>query len=144
MTFVLVHDSGFVKDDWTRELIDWDVTTTSAWQPASGYGLDVPNTVTADQLLPYFDEAAMIRISFPSFADGRGFSLARHLRLLGYKGRLRAHGHVIAEQYSMARRCGFDEVEIDQSLAERQPVEQWQSRANWQDHSYLNRLQQSA
>ncbi|MCP5085693.1 MAG: DUF934 domain-containing protein [Rhodobacteraceae bacterium] len=144
MTFVLIQDSGFVADDWTRELIDWDVTTTAAWQPACGYGLDVPNTVTADQLLPYFDDAAMIRISFPSFADGRGFSLARHLRLLGYKGRLRARGHVIAEQYTMARRCGFDEVEIDQCLADRQPVDQWLSRANWQDHSYLNRLQQPA
>ena len=143
MTFVLIQDTGFVADDWTRELIDWDVTTTAAWQPKTGYGLDVPNTVTADQLMPYFDGVAMIRISFPHFYDGRGFSLASHLRLLGYDGRLRAHGHLIAEQYTMARRCGFDEVEIDQKLADRQPEDQWLSRANWRKHSYLNRLRQT-
>jgi len=144
MTNVLVQDSGFVADDWSRELIDWDVTTASGWEPEQGYGLDVPNTLSADQLVPFFVGAAMIRISFPSFHDGRGFSIARHLRLLGYKGRLRAHGHVIAEQYTMARRCGFDEVEISGALATRQPQAQWLSRANWKDHSYLRRLGRSA
>jgi phosphoadenosine phosphosulfate reductase len=31
---------------------------------------------------------------FPGFADGRGFTIAHRLRLMGYTGRLRAHGHV--------------------------------------------------
>ena len=144
MTNIVVRDAGFVAEDWNRELVDWDVTTSSAWEPEPGYGLDVPNTLSTDQLQPYFDGAEMIRISFPSFADGRGFSMARHLRLLGYKGRLRAHGHVIAEQYAMARRSGFDEVEIDEALAARQPEDQWLSRANWKDHSYLSRLGRTA
>ena len=143
MTSILVQDSGFVANDWTREILDWDVTTESAWEPTQGYGLDIPNTLSADQLVPFFDRVNMFRISFPSFADGRGFSIARHLRLLGYKGRLRAHGHVIAEQYAMARRCGFDEIEISTSLAERQPEDQWLSRADWKDHSYLTRLQKA-
>ena len=77
---------------------------------------------------------------FPSFADGRGFTLARRLRLIGYKGRLRARGHVLADQYAMARRSGFDEVEIDDALAERQPEDQWLRRANWQAHDYQSRL----
>ncbi|MEP0247052.1 MAG: DUF934 domain-containing protein, partial [Roseobacter sp.] len=75
-----------------------------------------------------------------SSADGRGFTIARALRLRGYTGRLRARGHVLADQYAMARRCGFDEVEIDSALAERQPESQWQFRANWQAHDYQNRL----
>ena len=82
----------------------------------------------------------MIRIDFPSFADGRGFTLARQLRLMGYKGRLRAKGHVIADQYAMARRSGFDEVEIDDDLAARQPEDQWLARADWQAHDYQSRL----
>ena len=55
-------------------------------------------------------------------------------------GRLRARGHVIADQYAMARRAGFDEVEIDAELAERQPEDQWLFRADWQAHDYQARL----
>ena len=40
----------------------------------------------------------------------------------------------------MARRAGFDEVEIDAALAARQPEEQWQARADWQAHDYQARL----
>jgi uncharacterized protein (DUF934 family) len=47
---------------------------------------------------------------------------------------------VIADQYAMARRAGFDEVEISDDLAARQPVEQWLSRADWQAHDYQARL----
>ena len=82
----------------------------------------------------------MIRIDFPSFADGRGFTLAALLRRANYSGRLRARGHVLADQYAMARRAGFDEVEIDDALAARQPEEQWLDRATWQNHDYQSRL----
>jgi uncharacterized protein (DUF934 family) len=82
----------------------------------------------------------MIRVDFPSFADGRGFTIARQLRMRGFKGRLRAKGHVLSDQYAMARRSGFDEVEISDELAARQPQEDWQSRANWRDHHYQARL----
>ncbi|MEO1365353.1 MAG: DUF934 domain-containing protein, partial [Pseudomonadota bacterium] len=84
--------------------------------------------------------AAIIRVDFPSFADGRGFTIARMLRLRGYRGRLRARGHVISDQYAMARRAGFDEVEISQALAARQPESEWLARADWQAHDYQARL----
>ena len=67
----------------------------------------------------------LIAVRFPSSADGRGNSIARRLRLGGYRGRLRAVGHVLADQYPLALRCGFDEVEIDDALAARMPEEQW-------------------
>jgi uncharacterized protein (DUF934 family) len=59
---------------------------------------------------------------------------------MGFEGRLRARGHVIADQYAMARRSGFDEVEIDDALATRQPEAQWLARANWKAHDYQSRL----
>lgn len=118
---IIVTDRGFTSDDWT------------------GPVLDLPAETDPATLAEHMD-AALIRIPFASFADGRGFTLARRLRLAGFKGRLRAQGHVIADQYAMARRAGFDEVEIDETLAARQPEEQWQARADWQAHSYLNRL----
>ena len=40
----------------------------------------------------------------------------------------------------MARRSGFDEVEIDEALATRQPEDQWRARADWQSHNYQSRL----
>ena len=140
----LVNDTGFVIDDWTGSFRDWEGVTSSAYPSDAGYGLDVPNTVGADQIVPYFNQAALIRIDFPNSHDGRGFTIARHLRLLGYKGRLRAHGAVLADQYTMARRCGFDEVEISAALALRQPEPQWLFRANWKDHDYQSRLRQPA
>lgn len=132
---VIVTDTGFAQDDWTcgfRSVTD---------QPAN----DCPQAVdlssdTEPEVLVVSMNAPMIRIDFPSFADGRGFTLASLLRRAGYEGRLRARGHLIADQYAMARRSGFDEVEIDEALATRQPQEQWLARADWQAHSYQNRL----
>jgi len=40
----------------------------------------------------------------------------------------------------MARRSGFDEVEISDDLALRQPEDQWLCRTNWQAHDYQARL----
>jgi len=87
-----------------------------------------------------FGAAEMIRVEFPSFADGRGFTIASVLRRRGYAGHLRAKGHVISDQYAMARRSGFDDVEISDELAARQPEDQWMFRANWRGHDYQSRL----
>ena len=131
---IIVTDTGFAPDTANVDFVAW---------PQSG-----PDD-TALHLAPVTDpadlpviaaRAAAIRIAFPSFADGRGFTLARRLRLLGFAGRLRAQGHVIADQYAMARRAGFDEVEISEDLAARQPEDQWQARANWRAHDYQTRL----
>lgn len=140
---VIVTDSGFGRDAFVGPLLDWDVATQAGWAAPTGYGLDVPNTVTVDHLRPFFD-AALIRVSFPGFADGRGFTIARMLRQAGFAGRLRACGHVLADQYAMARRCGFDEVEISDDLAARQPQEQWRARADWRAHDYQARLRATA
>ncbi len=132
----IVTDTGFESDDWTGGF------APIGQVPANDAGLGVDLTSDADPelLYPHLDSIAMIRIDFPSFADGRGFTIARALRLAGYTGRLRAKGHVIADQYAMARRTGFDEVEIDADLAARQPENQWLARANWKAHDYQNRL----
>ena len=81
-----------------------------------------------------------IRIPFASFADGRGFTVARRLRAAGYGGRLRAAGHLIADQYAMARRSGFDEIELGDEIAARQPQAQWRARSDWRAHDYQARL----
>ncbi len=125
---VIVTDAGFGPDTWTQGFDGANVLDLAS---------DTDPVALAADLDPGVE---MIRVDFPSFADGRGFTIARQLRLTGYTGRLRAKGHVIAEQYAMARRCGFDEVEISDDLAARQPEDQWLSRANWKDNDYQARM----
>lgn len=50
----------------------------------------------------------LIAVHFPSFTDGRGYSLARDLRRLGYRGELRAIGEVLRDQLLFLEQCGFD------------------------------------
>ncbi len=130
---VIVTDTGFNTDDWTTGF-----AAPGAANDADA--LDIASdTDPADIVLS--GGLRMIRVDFPSSADGRGFTIARQLRLRGYQGRLRAKGHVLADQYAMARRAGFDEVEISDDLAARQPASQWQFRADWRAHHYQARLQ---
>ncbi len=133
---ILVTDSGFRAEDRDREFWSPDQLPAGRTGLAVELAPDADPTTLNDRLAA----ADLIRVNFPEFADGRGFTIARVLRLMGYSGRLRAGGHVIADQYAMARRAGFDEVEIDEELAARQPEEQWLRRANWQSHDYQARL----
>ena len=130
---VIVTDGGFASDDWEGATVPLDAL-------AAEPGVDLPSDAAPDALAGRLDGLSMVRIEFPSPGDGRGFTLARLLRLAGYRGRLRARGHVIADQYAMARRAGFDEVEIDDALAARQPEAQWLARADWRAFDHQARL----
>ncbi|MCD1626334.1 MAG: DUF934 domain-containing protein [Paracoccaceae bacterium] len=129
---VIVRDTGFAAEDWTTPF------SPLAEATAGSAAIDLPADADPDAVA--LAGLQIIRIPFASFADGRGFTLARRLRLRGYQGRLRATGHVIADQYAMARRAGFDEVEISTELAARQPEAQWLARADWRAHDYQARL----
>ena len=130
---VIVTDAGFAPAE------PLDAVTLAEIASHKG-AVDLANTDDPMALQGHLADLALIRVAFPAFSDGRGFTIARRLREMGYMGRLRAHGHVIADQYAMARRVGFDEVEIDDDLALRQPAAQWRFRADWQAHHYQARL----
>jgi uncharacterized protein (DUF934 family) len=129
---VIVTDNGFDADDWTGGYCGSGAANDCT-------ALDLASDASPEDV-SLTPSLRMIRIDFPTSADGRGFTIARALRLRGYTGRLRAKGHVLADQYAMARRSGFDEVEIDDALAARQPAEQWAFRADWRSGDYQNRL----
>lgn len=135
----IVTDAGFSTDDWTGQAVP-----LADGVPAHCRAVDVAPSDDVTVLAKALPRVTFIRIAFPSFADGRGFTLAKRLRAMGYRGRLRAAGHVLADQYAMARRSGFDEVEIDAALAARQPEDQWQARADWHSHDYQARLRGGA
>lgn len=117
---IIVRDDGFHPVDAAAEITLAPDTTPAELADHLSHGL--------------------IAIDFPAMTDGRGFTLARRLRALGYQGRLRASGKLIADQYAMARRVGFDEVEISADLARRQPEPQWLARADWQAWDHRDQL----
>ena len=135
---VIVTDHGFTDEDWAAGFVGLDDLAANDAAPV--VAVDLASDADLTPLAGRLDRIDMIRVDFPSFADGRGFTIASQLRRMGYLGRLRAKGHVIADQYAMARRSGFDEVEISTDLAARQPENQWLRRAAWQAHNYQARL----
>ena len=125
--YVVVTDKGFAGE-----------------QSDSNAVLSLENTANAHDVVDNLEGIERIDIAFPSFADGRGYSLAMDLRRAGYKGHLRAVGHLIADQYAHARRCGFDDVAISATDAERQQESQWLEQMDRVDATYQTRLKQAA
>lgn len=138
----IVRDDGFHADD--LEGLEF----VSVEQLNAGVEAPVVLKLEADadpsDLPRQFPWISSIRISFPNFSDGRGFSLAFRLRQLGFSGRLSACGPLISDQYPLARRSGFDEVVIDDLMARRQPEPHWLAKANWRQQSYQQQLLRSA
>jgi uncharacterized protein (DUF934 family) len=63
----------------------------------------------AEDLQNEVEKFSVIAVDFPKFADGRGYSIAYHLRArLGYRGELRAIGDVLRDQLFYMQRVGFD------------------------------------
>lgn len=129
MTQLITRD-GFIDETWpeTGVILDFE----PFWQ---GQDLPIEEPVgvvfRADSdpanLIPWFDKVEMVVIPFATSADGRGFSLARQLRQQGYRGIIRARGHILVDQFRAALRVGIDQVEIDDDQAARNPEDQWRA-----------------
>ena len=84
------------------------------------------NDVDLTSLRDHLPRLKTILVDFPSFADGRGFSIARELRKkYGFTGDLIADGPLIPDQYVYALQCGFDAVKVDGVTYERQAESHW-------------------
>ncbi len=130
---VTVTDAGFGPATQTEIVALAELTDQTA--------VDLSNTDDPQALVGRLDQLTLIRVAFPAFNDGRAFTIGRRLRELGFTGQLLALGPVIADQYAMLRRVGFDGAEIPDDLAARQPAEQWQFRAaDWREHHYQAKL----
>ena len=130
---VIVTDAGFAPAPEA-------VIPSLAELTPEATAVDLANTDDPAALEGQLDRLTLIRVGFPAFSDGRAFTVARRLRTMGYTGQLLALGPVIADQYAMLRRVGFDGAEIPDEIAARQPAEQWQFRADWRDHHYQAKL----
>ena len=147
----LIDKTGFVDNVWVRvgvgeepkgtghELVRVDKLhghLSETGLPLAKVGVYLDNDTSSDEIHALPPGLGLIAIDFPSFADGRGFSLARWVRESGFTGRLRASSPLIADQFAFAMACGFDEVEIPHALAVRQPEDQWLTAAGQITHAY--------
>lgn len=132
------RSEGAAIDNLSHALVPWDALAEALPQRARDQriGVIVPNTVPIAELKLMLRQLSLIAITFPAYSDGRGFSLAKLIRHHGFAGTLRASGPLIADQFAYALACGFDEIELPEASAERQPVAQWLAAAGRISHGY--------
>lgn len=117
----IITPNGFAPDPWQGT----DIPPLSDY--AGGETLLIAPDTELSTLEPLLPSLRLIVIPFASNTDGRGFSLARQLRMAGYRGHLRARGHLLVDQLRAALRCGFDDLEISADHARRMPEAQWRA-----------------
>ncbi len=110
-------------------IVDDNGVRAEAEPALEGAALAIGPDADPTALVAQFDALALIAITFAKSADGRGFSLAHRLRALGYRGRLRASGWLLPDQYAYARACGFDDVAVDDVHFARHGAQAWTAAA---------------
>ena len=140
--YVTVADDSALPEDgrlllsFARLQRDWDAV---AKNPAM-IGVRLANTDKVEALQPYLSKVALVVLSFPAFNDGRSYSIARGLRLDGYRGELRAEGNVLPDQLQLMRQVGFDSFVV----TDRFPLEQWQAASHQMSLAYQRGLFRAA
>ena len=142
--WVIITNKGFSSDDWIgRSVIEPANILSDNFEKEQlkKAHLKLGNDFQVETLKSFLPYLSAISINFPSEKDGRGFSLARRLRQLGYLGVLRATGHVMVDQYRHATQSGFNQIAISSKLAKRMPEPYWQQQIDDFTPSYQEKLQ---
>lgn len=101
--------------DWLLSLPEWQSQAAAwrAWRAASAgtlrLGVQLEPADDPAVLSDDLGELSLIAVNFPSYTDGRGYSIARLLReRYGFAGEIRAVGDVFRDQLFYLSRVGFD------------------------------------
>ena len=122
----ILRQHEYVADDWRylgEEASDSDALVVplaefkadrARWLARTGpIGVRIAPADKVEELVDDLPRLALIAVTFPSFADGRGFSQAEMLRTrLGFKGALRAVGAVKQDLIFFMARCGISEFDL--------------------------------
>ncbi len=94
-------------------LQEWKSHKNELSQQPQQVGVWLNSDEEPEELVDDIQSLQVIAINFPTFADGRGYSIARLLReRYGYTGELRAIGDVLRDQLFYMSRCGFDTFSV--------------------------------
>ncbi len=135
----LIKDNQIVEDSWIT-LEDaaslpqdaWPIVSLERWRAERENlmeaGVPIGLRLRSDQsprlVADELEHFAVIALEFPKFTDGRPYSSARLLRdRYGFKGELRAVGHVLRDQALFLVRCGFDAFELTEDVS----LEAWRA-----------------
>lgn len=106
---------AFAEDPWA----DREVLAIPEWLERRDGPLPSPLAIKLDPgfaietIARDLGKVALIKIAFPKFTDGRGYSMGWLLRTrFGYTGEMRAVGDVLFDELQFMVRCGFDTFEI--------------------------------
>lgn len=116
---VWIVPAGRARDTFTREtpilvgLAEWKAARETLIAGFDRRAVRLENADSVEDILDDLDFIEAVILDFPKFNDGRAFSQARLLReRYGYRGEIRATGHVIQDQFLFLQRCGVDAVEV--------------------------------
>lgn len=111
--------SGDIAVNWTRLTGEWEQLVKHDGR----LGVVFPNNARIEDLHLYLARLGLIVLLFPTFSDGRSYSIARQLRQVGFTGEIRARGNVLPDQLQFMLQVGFDALEVsdrfDSALWER-------------------------
>jgi len=126
---MIIKNKTAIQDDWSVLRLSENDTPESVivpegkvivplkvWQAQrdtlserAALGVWLASDERAEDLQDDIAKFLVIAVDFPRFADGRGYSIAYHLRnRLNYAGELRAIGEVLRDQMFYLQRVGFD------------------------------------
>ena len=134
-----IKDGGIADNQWrtlpadfTGELpeghcllpLDYWLQKRETLSTGPTLGIWLNSDQEVEEIGPEANDFPVIAINFPSFMDGRGFSLGRLLReRYGFKGELRAIGNIIRDQLFYLKRCGFNGFEMPLAGAPEEVIE---------------------
>ena len=101
--------------------------------------LPVGDVASYDQITQLLDQP-IVRLQVDGFADGRGLSVARQLRLLGFAGVIEVIGDLLPDQLPMAAASGIDAILIRPDHARRCEESQWRRKSGDKNRFNYQRL----
>jgi len=125
----LLKDKSVVDNDWqvlakdfTGALPDAPCFVPLNYWLANKQNLQNPETIGVwldaeqepEEIADDIEKLQHLAVNFPTFMDGRGFSIARLIRdRYQFPGELRAIGQIVPDQLFYLSRCGFDAFCLD-------------------------------
>ncbi len=122
----ILRQHKYVPDDWRYlgeaasdsdalvvPLADFKADRARWLARTAPIGVRITPADKVEELADDLPRLLLVAVTFPSFADGRGFSQAEMLRTrLGFQGALRAVGAVKQDLIFFMARCGIGEFEL--------------------------------